>query len=62
MAAILKVLEAKGRQIISSAWGLHTWKHALIAPYYWSWRRHQQKVKHTIIHQFMILIHSLENS
>jgi hypothetical protein len=51
MAAILKVLEAKGRQIISSAWGLHTWTHALIAPYYWSWRQQQQKVKHTIIHQ-----------
>jgi hypothetical protein len=33
MAAILKGLEVKGRQIISSAWGLHTWTQALIAPY-----------------------------
>jgi hypothetical protein len=42
-AAILKMLKAEGRQIISSAWGLHTWTHAVIAPYYCSWREHQQK-------------------
>jgi hypothetical protein len=39
MAAILKVLKAQGRQIISP-WGLHCWTHALTAPYYWSWRQH----------------------
>jgi hypothetical protein len=33
MAAILKVLEAKEKQIIPSAWSLHTWTHALIASY-----------------------------
>jgi hypothetical protein len=53
MAAILQVLAGKGRQIISSAWGLHTWTHALTAPYYCSCRQHQQKAKHTTIHQFI---------
>jgi hypothetical protein len=58
MAAILKVLEAKGRQTISPAYLITCFDSTIFLEL----EATAAELKHTIIHQFMSLIHSCENS
>jgi hypothetical protein len=53
VAAILKVLEPKGKQIISSSWGLHNWTHAVIEPCHCNYSRLRSVKTHQIYCQYV---------